>query len=207
MILTFVDWMNNNQGVAEWLGAVLTFAAVSLALWQSFFGAKLERRAIEKNNYSQKIFENIVGIEKDIHDLKQLFITRNHPIALDEAIAYGSEVEVTVLSSTELKTDISTRLNLVDHYINVSKINKYIKQKQAKKATNQIEKIVGNEVDLFRAVNDAENILEFNRSQLDDMADNLTQQEQKIFDETVELFDLTDSNLKELQEYLANIFG
>lgn len=207
MILSFVDWMNNNQGVAEWLGVFVTFAAVSLALWQSFCGTKLERRAIEKNNYSQKIFENIVGIEKDIRDFKQLFITRNHPIALDEAIAYGSKVDVTVLSSTELKTDISARLSLVDHYIHVSKINKYIKQKQTKKATNQIEKIVGNVVDLFRAVNDNENILEFNRSQLDTMADNLTQQEQKIFDETVELFDLTDSNLKELQEHLANIFG
>lgn len=85
---------------AEWLGAIGTILAVGFAVWQSTCGIKLERRLIEKNNYSQKIFENVVVIENDVQDLKEIFITRNHPIALEEAIDSGSTVDLMIMSST-----------------------------------------------------------------------------------------------------------
>lgn len=95
---------------------------------------------------------------------------------------------------------------MLKNNINVSRINKYINQNQTKILDDQIETTILNVVALFRSVIENGNILEFNRSQLDTMADNLTQQEKKIFDETVGLFDRTESDLKELQEYLANIY-
>ncbi|WP_288957789.1 hypothetical protein [uncultured Leuconostoc sp.] len=192
---------------AEWFGAIGTLGAVVFAVWQTTFGIKRERRIVEKNDYSQKIFENVVGIENDVQDLKEWFITRNHPIALDDAITSGSKVDLMVLSSTGLQTDISKRLNSLKNHINVSRINQYINLNQAKIVDDQVETTIWNIVDLFRSVCETGNILEANRSQLDTAAPDLTQYEKKIFDETVELFDLTDSNLKELQKCLVNIFG
>lgn len=51
MILSFVNWMNNNQGVAEWMSGIITLIAVLLSLYLSRRSELIISKQRQEENY------------------------------------------------------------------------------------------------------------------------------------------------------------